>query len=273
MNKKEIQIKKKDIQGHIEQSLQEGKDGSEKHIMSSYSKNTVKPDFEYSKILIKKTKGKKILDIGSGICWVAANLIKDGYDVVSTDFNTNKICGLNAARVYENKFKKDIKRVACDVEHLPFKDDTFDVIFGREILHHCVNMDKLLKESYRVLKKGGQAIISKEHSTIPLLDGKTFLKIFMHHKGLKYGRNENPRRINQYKKEFLKAGFSGISISPFDGWEGFFKRITKKKQEPILTKVFKRLVSSTTNILGENNTKMIISNIGGFTITITGKKN
>lgn len=46
--------------------------------------------------------------------------------------------------------------VVGDAENLPFKDNTFDcytISFG---IRNCTHIDKVLKEAYRVLKKGGR---------------------------------------------------------------------------------------------------------------------
>ena len=48
--------------------------------------------------------------------------------------------------------------IKCDVsrEKLPYKDNTFDVVFSSFVFEHLVNPQYTLKEMYRVLKKGGR---------------------------------------------------------------------------------------------------------------------
>lgn len=45
--------------------------------------------------------------------------------------------------------------VVADMEFLPFKDKTFDLVYGFGILHHLSNIPKGVSEATRVLKKGG----------------------------------------------------------------------------------------------------------------------
>lgn len=45
--------------------------------------------------------------------------------------------------------------VVADMEFLPFKDKTFDLVYGFGILHHLNNIQKGVSEATRVLKKGG----------------------------------------------------------------------------------------------------------------------
>jgi ubiquinone/menaquinone biosynthesis C-methylase UbiE len=45
--------------------------------------------------------------------------------------------------------------VVADMEFLPFRDDTFDLVYGFGILHHLGDIRKGISEATRVLKKGG----------------------------------------------------------------------------------------------------------------------
>ncbi len=50
----------------------------------------------------------------------------------------------------------DVKADICD---LPFEDDSFDMIFCNHVLEHITDDKKAMQELYRVLKKGGTAIL------------------------------------------------------------------------------------------------------------------
>ncbi|MFA6078152.1 MAG: class I SAM-dependent methyltransferase [Candidatus Omnitrophota bacterium] len=53
-------------------------------------------------------------------------------------------------------------KVAClDVskDDLPYADNTFDVVYHKSVLEHINNPDHLMKETSRVLKRGGRIII------------------------------------------------------------------------------------------------------------------
>ena len=49
--------------------------------------------------------------------------------------------------------------IKADICNLPFKDDTYDIIFCNHVLEHIPNDLKAMTEIYRVLKTGGMAII------------------------------------------------------------------------------------------------------------------
>ena len=56
-----------------------------------------------------------------------------------------------------------------DCENLGFKDNSFDLIFGRAILHH-LNLEKSSKEISRVLCKNGKAVFIEHLGMNPLIN-------------------------------------------------------------------------------------------------------
>jgi len=56
-------------------------------------------------------------------------------------------------------YNKNIYRICCDSFYLPFPNNSVDIIFCKEFLHHIKNYDRMLNEFNRVLKKNGLAII------------------------------------------------------------------------------------------------------------------
>ena len=49
--------------------------------------------------------------------------------------------------------------VKADICNLPFEDNTYDVIFCNHVLEHIPDDTKAMQELYRILKKGGLAIL------------------------------------------------------------------------------------------------------------------
>lgn len=48
--------------------------------------------------------------------------------------------------------------VKCDIQDMPFEDNTFDVIFCNHVLEHVDDDHKAMSELYRVMKPGGFGI-------------------------------------------------------------------------------------------------------------------
>jgi len=91
-----------------------------------------------------KMSGGKLLDVGSGKGNHLLGFARRGFLVNGID---NKAKGNGV--------------IACDIERerFPFHTNTFDVVFSKSVLEHVTNADNFLKESLRVLKKGGVAIL------------------------------------------------------------------------------------------------------------------
>ena len=52
-----------------------------------------------------------------------------------------------------------IADIKADICNLPFKDNSYDIIFCNHVLEHIPDDNKAMQELYRVLKKGGMAIL------------------------------------------------------------------------------------------------------------------
>lgn len=108
---------------------------------------------------ILKNKGIKnklrVLDLGSGWgCFQSWQFAKEGHDVVAVDLCPEFIMS-------SNNVSKDcyFERVIADCTILPFKDESFDIILCKELIHHIGNPMELLNEIYRISSRGGIIIV------------------------------------------------------------------------------------------------------------------
>src|SRR5581483_6265403 len=58
----------------------------------------------------------------------------------------------------------EVTTAAADAEHLPFEDDSFDVVLGHAILHHIPDLPRAFREFERVLAPGGTVLFAGEPS-------------------------------------------------------------------------------------------------------------
>lgn len=128
-------------------------------------------------------------------------------DFVSWDnhfekFNQRKFIPNNqAAEVLFGKKKSanDLDMI-CDALNLPFSDNTFDSYCSYEVLEHINEPKKYFSEAYRVLKKGGNCVI-----TVPYL--------YREHGGINFDFQRLSRGgIIHHAKV---AGFNNIRIKTF----------------------------------------------------------
>jgi len=111
-----------------------------------------------SNLKIDLIKNKKILDIGCGSGRFTNAFAKLGCKLaVGVDLGDH---GLEVARQYSKKNRlKNTKFVKASVLKLPFKDNSFDFIFCKGVLHHTGNLYGGLKELKRVLKVNCSAFL------------------------------------------------------------------------------------------------------------------
>ena len=152
---------------------------------------------------------RPVLDIGCGFGEFAQGFfdakVDVGIDIAAKDLAMAKRCG---------KYKK---LVLADARDLPFKDGSFSSIFSISTLEHIANPKKVIKETYRVLRKNGVFVATIETDTV---DRQTFYRSIFEKIGLKsvskfllhkYNRLFN-RHVIMSKRAWLKyfkdAGFS-----------------------------------------------------------------
>jgi methionine biosynthesis protein MetW len=133
------------IHDKYEQSWIERLKNTADEAFGNYERNWVLPP------LMKR--GEKVLDLASGNSIVGSFWASQyGADVTALDLSE---AALNDAR------RRGVKTVIGSVEDkLPFKSATFDTVFWGDNIEHVFAPESILKEIYRVLKKGGRVILS-----------------------------------------------------------------------------------------------------------------
>ncbi len=105
-------------------------------------------------------KNKKVLELGCGNTFVSCLLSSEAKEVHACDipsFNTSThSIGLIKNKLLSNRLKiKNIFLTGAVNENLPYKDNSFDVIFSQYVLEHVNNKDISLSEIKRVIKPNG----------------------------------------------------------------------------------------------------------------------
>lgn len=110
----------------------------------------------YEQHLFSSCRNRKVLDYGCGRGSDTCKLAKHGAEVVGIDISDVGI-QLGRQQAEEHGLADSIVFSVGDCESLCFADDSFDMLCGKDILHH-LQLDKAMREATRVLKPGGRAV-------------------------------------------------------------------------------------------------------------------
>ncbi len=124
--------------------------------------------YVFDKLLCNVT-GKHVVDFGCGCGQFSYYLSKKGARVTAFDISKKNICDLNTFAKEYNVF---IPSLVASADQCPLEAESFDFVFGSAILHH-LELDEekdAVRESYRMLKKGGMAIFIEPLINSKLLD-------------------------------------------------------------------------------------------------------
>lgn len=107
-------------------------------------------------------KGKTVLEVGVGMGADHLEWAKHNPKALYGVDLTPRAIAFTKARLKHAKLNSTLQ--VADAEDLPFKDDTFDMVYSWGVLHHSPNTPKAFAEVARVLKKGGTAKIMVYHT-------------------------------------------------------------------------------------------------------------
>lgn len=113
-------------------------------------------------------RGKEVLEYGCGLGLLSTLLARSGANVSTFDLSPSSIATARL-RAEVNGVADGIEFSVAPGERLPYADDTFDVIFGKAILHH-LDVEQGWGELHRVLKPGGRAAFVEPMGMNPILN-------------------------------------------------------------------------------------------------------
>jgi SAM-dependent methyltransferase len=97
---------------------------------------------------------RRILDLGSGVGWLAYRLALRGHDVAAVDVVDDDF-GLGVHRHYSSDFVS----VNAEFDRLPFAGGAADVVIYNAAFHYASDPVRTLGEALRVLAGGGRIVI------------------------------------------------------------------------------------------------------------------
>lgn len=157
----------------------------------------------------------RLLDVpgGNGIATFA--FTRAGFAVTAVEPDPSPTVGHNAIAQVLAAEGLHAEVVAAFGETLPFSDDSFDIVYVRQGLHHARDLPRMVSEFARVLRPGGILFASREHVVDDYATSlKRFLDSQVDHQ--LYG-GENAFTLPDYRSAIVSNGFVLLrEYGPFD---------------------------------------------------------
>ena len=166
-------------------------------------------------------RGRSVLEVGCGAGVDLARFAKGGADVTGVDLASSAIELARANFVQQGLLGRF---EVADGEHLPFPDNTFDLVYAHGVVQYTPDPRQLVTECHRVLKPGGRAVLQVYNRVSWLNALSKLMNVGLEHDGapvlLKFS-------IGEFRR--LLAGFREITIVPerfpvksrlHGGWKG-----------------------------------------------------
>jgi SAM-dependent methyltransferase len=147
----------------------------------------------------------RALDLGAGRGIASFALAKDGWDTTAVEPDPSPVVGAGAIRKLVEQSGVPIRIVQHPGESLPLPDESFDLVFCRQALHHARDLRGFCREIRRVLRFGGKLIAAREHVLSRQSDLGAFLK--KHPLHYRYG-GEHAYTLREYRDAIVSAGLT-----------------------------------------------------------------
>lgn len=180
---------------------------------------------------------KKILDVGCGMGMSMDYFSRHGAIVKGIDITRDSVKYVNQNR---------LNAIEADARYIPFKDNTFDIVYSIGVLEHFMQTKAALKEQVRVCKRGGIVIAVVPNLFTPFCVGGIlfeFLSLrFKHGILTTYGR---PFSRVKLENMFRALGCRDVFVQPYYGsvflrllFNKIYKGLTDMIEDSFLSKTF-----------------------------------
>ena len=185
---------------------------------------------------IERQRGNSqtILDIGCGAGFLTNALALYGHRVTGIDLSPSS---LEIARQQDST--SSVQFAQADAHHLPFSENSFDVVCAMDLLEHVEKPFAVIREAARVLKPGGLFFFHTFN--------RNWLSYLFVIKGVEWWLAQTPRHLHVYHL-FIKpkelehwCHESQIALQELKGlvpqiaslafWKGFFKRTVDPRMQ------------------------------------------
>ncbi len=146
----------------------------------------------------------KILDVGAGPGFISIILAEEGYNVTAFDFAHSMI---EEAKKNAGALADKINFIQGDAMNLPFEDESFDVVFSRNLTWNLPHPDKAYDQWIRVLKAKGLMMV---------FDANWYTYLIDENKRKEYMKDRENVKLSSLEDYNIGANFDTMEQIAFD---------------------------------------------------------
>jgi len=167
--------------------------------------------------------GMRVLEVGAAKAWAGRFFLERGCEYTACDVVSDPKIGLGRSRFFIERFGH-YELVAADFESLPFRAESFDLVFAIAALHHALDLKLMVSEMARVCKRGGIVAGLNEgvrsFRSSPDLDSQADEK--------KYGINEHVYTLSDYALACWRNRLRVLEVERSVGYTQFMAEVNQK---------------------------------------------
>ena len=171
--------------------------------------------------------GRRVLDVGCGTGVDLVRFARGGARATGVDIADSAIA-LARSNFAHRGLEGDL--LVADGERLPFSGDCFDYVFAHGVAQYTTDGNRLVREVYRVLKPGGEAVFQGYNRLSWLNALSALMKVDLEHEGAPVLRKYSPAEFKALVSVFpdvrlvyerfpvksrLHGGWKGLAFNTF----------------------------------------------------------
>jgi SAM-dependent methyltransferase len=166
-------------------------------------------------------RGRMVLEVGCGAGVDLARFARGGANVTGVDLTESAI---QLARANFEQQGLAGRFEVADGEHLPFPDDSFDLVYAHGVVQYTADPQQLVNECRRVLKPGGEAIFQVYNRVSWLNALSKLMKVGLEHDDapvlLKFSAGEFRRLLDGFREARIVPERFPVKSRLHGGWKG-----------------------------------------------------
>ncbi len=170
-----------------------------------------------------QTESHRILDCACGTGQLSLWLAQHGKRVWAFDISQNAIT-LARESAERSGVSNLISFDAMDARNLSYEDNYFDIVTGKDCIHHLIKYPDAIKELARVLKPTGKAVFVEPLALNPVINILRFIDIHFH-------KRVGEHMLTRHDLAFLKDLFGSIRLDHFHVVSIFNKLVARKETQ------------------------------------------